>query len=280
MRIHRAGVGKDDLITGFEAADDLDRVDGTAAEFNRRADRFRAARDEFENSNGVVLLAEGRTADVDDIIETLEFDRAVDAQVGARAFRQFAIEGDVHPHRPLIDRGIDAHDMAGDDAIASVDGGGLIDLNVFRLRFGDFDFGFQLRRIRDTGEIGTGDDALADFERKLLEHASEPGAHFERFHLVLFQLRERFHLIDRGLFRSDLRFNVLLREHVALLLDGIARGQVFRFDLRSLVGEVGDEAVSCQVVVRLGLHFRLLIFGVHAGRTRFLFEQVTLQRGA
>src|SRR5436190_13314455 len=66
--VHRAGIGKDDLVAGFEAADDLDSVHRAAAEFHRRADRLGSSGDEFENTDGVVLLAKGRAADVDHII--------------------------------------------------------------------------------------------------------------------------------------------------------------------------------------------------------------------
>ena len=85
------------------------------------------------------LLGKSRTADVEDVVETLELDRAVDAQVGTRAFRQLAVERDVDCDGALFDRGIDASDVAGDDAVARVDRGRLIDLNILRLRLRDFD---------------------------------------------------------------------------------------------------------------------------------------------
>ena len=36
--------------------------------------------DQFENADRAVLLAESRPADVDDVVESLELDRSVDAQ--------------------------------------------------------------------------------------------------------------------------------------------------------------------------------------------------------
>ena len=108
----------------------------------------------LEDADGRAVLGEGRAADVEDVVEPLELDRAVDAQVGARAFRQRAIEGDVDRDGALLDRGIDAGDVAGDDAVAGVDRGRLVDLNIFRLRLRDLDLRFQFRRIGDAGEIG------------------------------------------------------------------------------------------------------------------------------
>ena len=171
-----ARVGKNDLVAGLETAQDFDRVDGAAAEFHRRANRFGAARDEFENADGAVLLAERGPADIDDIIEPLELDRSVDAQVGTRAFRQFAIDRDIDRDGPLLDRGIDADDVAFDDAVAGIDRGLLVDLNVFRLRLRDLDLRFQFRRIGDASEIVARLDALADFHRQLLQHAGHAGS--------------------------------------------------------------------------------------------------------
>ena len=121
VRILGAGVGEDHLIAGLETADDFDRVDRTAAKFHRRAGRFGRSGDEFENPDGVILLAEGRAADVNDVVETLELDRAVNAEIRARAFRQFAVESDIDSDRSLLDRGIDPDDVACDNAVAGVD---------------------------------------------------------------------------------------------------------------------------------------------------------------
>ena len=69
----------------------------------------------LKDSNGVVFLAEGRAADINHIIETLELDRPIDAEIGARTFGQCAVEGDVYLDRSLLDRGIDADDMTSND---------------------------------------------------------------------------------------------------------------------------------------------------------------------
>ncbi len=78
---------------------------------------------EFENADGGAVLGEGRAADEEDVVEPFELDRAVHAQVRARALGKLAIEGDVHRDGALFDRRIDSHDVAGDDAVAGVDRG-------------------------------------------------------------------------------------------------------------------------------------------------------------
>ena len=52
-----------------------------------------------------VLLAERRPADVDDVVQLLELDRAVDAQVRPRAGGQRAIQDDVHADGAAGDAG-------------------------------------------------------------------------------------------------------------------------------------------------------------------------------
>ena len=127
---------------GSKTVRDFDGVDGAAAELHRRANRFGTARDEFENADGAVVLAKSGPADVDDVVESLELDRAVDAQIGARAFRQFAVDRHIDRDRSLLHRGIDADDVAFNDAVARVDRRLLVDLNIFRLRLRDLDLRF------------------------------------------------------------------------------------------------------------------------------------------
>ncbi len=77
MRIHRAGVGENDLIAGFETIHDLNGIHRAAAQFHWSPNRFGRAGDEFENAYGVVFLTERGTSDVDDVVEPFELDRSV-----------------------------------------------------------------------------------------------------------------------------------------------------------------------------------------------------------
>ncbi len=123
--------------------------------------------DKFEDADRRAVLGKGGPADEENVVEPFELDRAVDAQVGTGAFRERAIECDIDRDGALFDCGIDADDVTGNDAVARIDRGRLIDLNILRLGLGDLDLRFQFRRIGDAGEVGSGDDALADFDRQV-----------------------------------------------------------------------------------------------------------------
>lgn len=80
-----------------------------------------------------------RPTDVRDILQALQLNCAVNAQIRARAFRQRSVQRNVHGYGAIFDRRINANDMAGNDAIARVYFDGLIQLHVPRLRLRDFD---------------------------------------------------------------------------------------------------------------------------------------------
>ena len=97
---------------------------------------------------------------------------------------------------------------------------------------------------------------------------------------VLPHLGRGLQLIDRGLLGGELRFDRIAGKSEPLGFDRIAIGQFVPFDDRGLVGELGDEAVLDQIVVRLGFHLGLVIFRVDLGGGRFLVEQLALERRA
>ena len=84
----------------------------------------------------------------------------------------------------------------------------------------------------------------------------------QRFDLVEFQFRQLIRLIDRRLFRRELRFNRIARERQSLRLDLVGLLTFLFFDLRSFVNEVGHESVLGQLIVRLAFHLRLLVRGM------------------
>ena len=90
-------------------------------------------------------------ADVEDVFEILEFDGAIDAEIGARAVWERFGEQDVDGDGAVLDGGIDAGDPALDDAVAGVDGGRLANRDVSGLGFGDFDFGLQVLGVGNAG---------------------------------------------------------------------------------------------------------------------------------
>jgi hypothetical protein len=88
-------VGEHDLIALRQAAKDLNRVHRAAAQLDLRAGRF-AGGVELEEAHRALFLAERRAPHKQDVIQALEFNRAVDAEVGPRTARQLALERDVH----------------------------------------------------------------------------------------------------------------------------------------------------------------------------------------
>ena len=168
--------------------------------------------------------------------------------------------------------------MTIDDAVSSIDNGFLILLDILGLGLRDFDLRLQFRRIRHASQVVANLNALADLNRQLLQHAGHSRAHMQRLHLVHFQLGELLRLIDRRLFRSDLRLNRITGESQAFLFDLVAVGQLRFFHLGCFVNQLSHETVLGQLIVRLPFHLGLFELGVNSGRRRFLVEKLTLQR--
>ena len=90
-----------------------------------------------EQGDDAVFLCEDWPADEGDVVEPFEFYRAVDRQVGTGAPRQLSVQSNLHQHRPVLHRGIDAGDVSGDHPNACIYRRLLADLNVPGLRFRD-----------------------------------------------------------------------------------------------------------------------------------------------
>jgi hypothetical protein len=135
-----------------------------------------------------LLLAERGRPDVQDVGQPLEFNRAVHAQIRARAAWQLAVSSTSTVTVPCLRRRVDAHDPTRNDAVARVDLGLLADGQIARLRFGNPQFGLEARRVGDAGEVGAGRHLLADVDGDLLEHAVHAGAHAQLLDLRTPQL--------------------------------------------------------------------------------------------
>ena len=112
---------------------------------------------------------------------------------------------------PFTADGIDADDLARDEAAAGIDRGDLADGQVARLRFRDAQFRLQAGRIRDAHQVGAGLHLLADFDRHLLEHAGHAGADAQLIDLLAAKVVVRAALIDQRLRRLQLRARRSLR---------------------------------------------------------------------
>src|SRR5206468_5498038 len=130
-----------------------------------------------EQADNALLLPERRAADIQNVVEPLELDRPLDAQIGARPFRQGAGERHVHGDRAVQHGRVDARYLALDQTVARVDRGDLAYQNVLRLGLGDLQLGLETSRHRHLGESRAGCRALADLDGELLQNAFDPRAH-------------------------------------------------------------------------------------------------------
>src|SRR5579875_4169968 len=85
-------VGKNDDVAWLESREHLNVVDGCAPYLDGDAGGGFAVGAETEEADGGVLVAEGRPADVEHVLEAVEIDGAVDGEVWARAGGKGAIE--------------------------------------------------------------------------------------------------------------------------------------------------------------------------------------------
>src|SRR5262249_50088228 len=123
-------VGEDHLIPDLETGQHFDRVHGALPELHLHALGVHAVRSDLEQADGALILTEGRAAHEDDVVQALEFDRAVHAQVRHGAFRQLAAQRHVDGARAVDHRRIDARDAPFDDAVARIDFSFLSQLDV------------------------------------------------------------------------------------------------------------------------------------------------------
>ena len=265
-------VGQDDAVAGLEAADDFDRVDGTPSELDRDAGCINLVGVELEDVHSAAFLAEGRPADVNDVVETLEFNRAIDAQVGPRALGEFAGERDVDRDRAVLNLGVDARDPSGHDAIARVDRGVLADLNILGLRLGDAHLGLQAGRIGHPRDVGARLDLGTDLDGQHLKHPGHARAHVEGIGFVAAQFRLGADPIDLGVFDGQLRSDHLLGKGIPFLLDRVLGVGVLGGDFRATQFESGDQTIFEQLVIDLRLQAGDLKFGLGAGEGRLGVE--------
>src|SRR5829696_7989231 len=180
-------VGEDDRVALAQALQDLDVVDGGAAELDLGARGLAPVGADLEERDGrLPAAARRRAADVEYVLQALKFDGPVHAQVHARALRHRAFEPHVHGERAVARGRVDALDAPGDGAAAArVDGGGLAERDVLDLRLGNLERGLEARRVGDARDVGARRDLLSDLDRHLLQDARGAGPHLERGDLLL-----------------------------------------------------------------------------------------------
>src|SRR5207244_8523789 len=133
MSVPGRHVGEDDLVADFKALSHFNAADGGSAEFHRHPHGVATSFHQLEQADGALRLALDRASDVEDIVQPLQLDGAVHAQVGPGASGQGSFEFNVHRHRSVYHGRVDADDPAWDHAVAGVDHGDLTDENILGL---------------------------------------------------------------------------------------------------------------------------------------------------
>ena len=109
------------LSPTLEPLEDLDRIHGIPPQLHVRPHSFSVAVNELENADGAVLLTIHRTAHVQNVLEIIDLDGAVHAEVRTLSGRLRPVEAHVHRHRAVHDGGIDSNHVALRHAVVRVD---------------------------------------------------------------------------------------------------------------------------------------------------------------
>src|ERR1700733_4450614 len=211
-------IGQDDFVADVQARQNLDGVDRVAAQLDVDALGVGIVRHDFEEADRRIGLTVHRPADVQNVFQVLEGDRAVHAEVGARAERKRIVDADIHGDRAVDNRGIDADDVAVHDTVARIDGRALADDDVFRLCLRNLDFGFQFFWIGDARDVCADGYALADIDGKQLQHAGDARANMQRVGLALAQFIHGACLFEVRLLRLQPRLRGIRRDACSIRL--------------------------------------------------------------
>lgn len=175
MLIPSGHVRQDDLIANVKSAQNLNGTDGTTTQLDGNTRGGPAVLGEFEQADGAIRIGLHWFAHVQDIIEPFQFDRSFHTQIRPRAAWQNSFHGDVDSYGAGLNGGIDAHNATGDQAVAGIDDGALLQLDILGLGFVDANLRLEPSGIGDARDVGTGGQLLADMEAgaiaEFLQHA-------------------------------------------------------------------------------------------------------------
>ena len=144
------------MVAGVQSVPDLDGRHRRPAEHDGLPDCEVAAGVELEQADGRVGLSEGRASDIEHVVEALDLDRPVDAEVGPGARGQRTVERDFDVNGAVLHRRINAGDAARYDTIAGIDGDDLSGRDVLGLGLGDLEDGLELPGLGDFARIWPG----------------------------------------------------------------------------------------------------------------------------
>src|SRR6185503_16114704 len=97
--VERRRIRNDDLIAFAQPLQHFDRAYGTSSQVDCLAFGFLSIRAQAKHPDRLLALAESRPADIKNVAQPLEFDGAVNAQIGTSTRRQLAGKRDIDGER-------------------------------------------------------------------------------------------------------------------------------------------------------------------------------------
>ncbi len=199
---------------------------------------------------------------------------------GTAPFGNGPSSADVHGARAGLHGRIDAHDVAGDDAVVRVDVRPLPDEDILGLRLGNLHFGFQPSRVRDAGEVAAGSDLLPHVHRDRLQHAGDARTHVQFVELPRLQGRHGTRLVDDGLLHRNLRGAGVGTCRKLFVRKLPPDSELLGVELRLPPYQFADQLPLGERIVHVCLHARLLVIALDGGDRRPLLERIGLQLDA
>ncbi len=183
-----------------------------------------------EQADLALALPLGGAAHVQHVLEPLELDDSVHAEVRPGALGQ--LPGELHVHRDgaVLHRGVHALHPSLDLAVAGVHGDPLADLDVLGLGLGDPELRLESVGPGHSRQVDSGRHPLSDLDRHLLKHAVDPGADLQRVDLAAPKPRDGPDLLDLGALHLELGLVQLPGHGQPLLLEVVSLGELLGGD--------------------------------------------------
>src|ERR1039457_4422522 len=272
------------LISRLESVLDFDGVHRTLPQHHLHFVRVLPVRLQFEELNRAVQLPEDRPSHEYHVVQALELDRSIHAQIRVQHARRRCVlahdQRHIHGHRTVEDRGIDARNPALYVTITRVDVRVLTNYDIFYLCFGDLQLGFQLGGLRHLAQRRAGGHLLADFHGrgKLLQYAIETGPYVQLIHLAFLQVELPTQLCHLDLGGGQLGLFGGRVDGNSLLFQLQAAAQLHGPDGGDFGVHLAEQALFGQRRVAVSLEFGGVEVGIHLGHGGLHIQVQLFQR--
>ena len=266
-----------DRVALVQAFHDLDRIHRRPPYLHRHTNCIVSIRIEFEKADRAVLLAECRTPHVQNVVQLFQVDGAVHAQVGPRALRQFASSLTSTVTVPFCTAGSTRITLPVSTPLWVSTDSWFTDLDVPRLRLGNFQLGHQMVRLDHLGQHRSRSHVLSDVHGISTSTPSIPARTFKCINCFCFNSASARIWSTLACCSAICDVNRLLAARQALVFQIISDREFVGLALGSLVGHAGDNAEIVERLVRLRLEFGLRIVRFDRGCPGFLVHEFAFQ---